>query len=373
MAGIVVTKGNRNSVKNARMKKERTLKGVSNPDYELFRVNAKEVHTLYVPNLTESVEALDEDGNVMLDDDSKPIIVEDMAIDHYKVHQLHEMVNGKLMYRGDYRCVHGIEMPDAGLDGSCPLCDAYFQTETKWVREKAQREAQKQGLVTTDPNYEAKLKAIKKNLWSQCVVTQSAEKVTLPVFELVTETVTNKKTGKPAKKPVKAKDKDGNQIYIDGDESKPMYEFKAYFYPMAESRYQKFFCDTVSGATDDEVTIPAGRLFRLNAGTKGNAMQVAKDTNVFYKGEPEPSLAYMYEYFDRIAKEKYTDVDAMNFVLANQLHSVEELTVLAKKYEAQKLTELAIFEAEETKTEGATATEEADAEIENMLADVEAE
>lgn len=370
---ITMTRAKANAVKQQTGKKhEKTeFSPVTDSNYKMLKLEADTIYDIYVPNLTEKVELLDEEGTPVKDDNGEVIMVDDMAVDKFAVHNVYGLNKDgtKRIFKGNYRCTHGIKMEDEGLDGSCPLCDAFFQIETKWVRTKAEAEAKARGV---DPNNVEEMKAIKKKLWKQSFVSNTSERVTLPVFELVKEKkIVN---GKEKSVPVKAVDDAGNPIYVDGDTNQPMYQFNVYWYTMAKSRYEKFFCDSVAMLSENEDTIPAGYIFSIKAG-KGKPMEVAKEATCVAKGIPGQmknmsKIAYMYEYFDKIAEEKYTVADAMNVIKENQLHTVEELTKLVVANEAPKQKEIDLLEAQE----GLDTTDTvADNEIEDMLADVEAE
>lgn len=369
ITGLKVDKNFRKAVKESEKPVKREKKvftGTADEFYKLLKLKSEDNFEIYVPNLTTEEEAYDEEGNPILDADGEPVMNEVMAIDNYRVHTVYGLdKNGKRRFKGSYRCIHNIKYGEK-LDGTCPLCDAYYQIETKWVREKAEQEARKQGISLDD---EKAIKAIKTKLWKESFISQTSDKVALPVFVIRTQMAKNPKTGKMKPAPIMMKDEDGNPVTLEN--GKPMCEYEAYFFLLSKSRYQKKFCDSVAAATDDEVLIPAGRRFKVKAGKSKDAMTVAKDTEITHIGLPVASQQYIYEEFDRIASEKFTDTDAMNNILEAQINSKADLEKFVLENEAPKQKEIDMLVAQ--KTVEVDKEQEADVEVDDLLADVEAE
>lgn len=370
MNGLKVDKGDfRKAVKASEKKQKKEKKvftGTTDPFYKLLKLKSGDNFEIYVPNLTIEEEAMDEAGNPLLDENGEPVMTEVMAVDQYKVHTVYGFdKDGKRKFKGNHRCIHGIKYGEE-LDGSCPMCDAYFKVETKWVREKAEQEARKRGVSLDD---EKEIKKIKTELWKQSFISKPSEKVAVPVFVIKTQMAKNPKTGKMKPAPVMMKDAEGNPVLAKN--GKPMCEYDAYFYLLSKKRYEQMLCDSVAAATDDEIMIPAGRRFKVKAGKGEKAMEIAKDTQITHIGLPDMNKQYIYDEFDRIASEKFTDTDAMNYIIEAQLNSTAELEKFVLENEAPKQREIDMLSVQ--KTADVDKSEEADAEVADLLADIEAE
>lgn len=254
-------------------------------NFPVFEVPVNKKVLIYVPNHVTT----DSNGveNLRMD---KPLI--------------HSITDGKRFY--SYRCISGIEAPEVGLTGECPLCDGCsepWDLANLLIQEKC-----KAANLDPEDTENPSVKSIRSTCFSDRVLKDATRYYTFPI--VVFETLND----------------DGKTFVKDGDQLK----YKVFWYTISESQYEEKWKKTLD-AMEDEPLHPGGNFFMLNycytpksgePNKRDSARNMAVNARNI-KGSDKLCVA-----LDQMT-ESWTPEKAQEMVIANQLYNVEQLQKVA--------------------------------------------
>lgn len=265
-------------------------------NYPVFDIPVNSKLLVYVPNHTVDLP----DGSTSL------------RMDKFAAHSTRAGKGGSEYNK--IRCTAGLVLEEAGLDGSCPFCNAVNES---WdlLNKKLDGIARQKGI---DPNADGAkelLKADFRDLANKKAVDQATVSLTFPVVVIDCIEKDGIKTTNP-------------KLADDGS-----IQGKVYWYTIGESTYNdkwvKSF-DTAPPLADGTApTNPAGMWFILNytydsKSGKHDKMGSAKALTVGVKNMGE-NYKPIEEYFDKLTEE-WTPAKAMEVLVDNQLRDMAEQT-----------------------------------------------
>lgn len=213
---------------------------------------------------------------------------------------IHSITDGKRFY--SYRCISGIEAPEAGLTGECPLCDGCsepWDLANLLINEKC-KAANLDPEDTENPN----VKRIRSESFSDRVLKDATRYFTFPI--VVFETLND----------------DGKTFVKDGDQLK----YKVMWYTISESQYEEKWKKTLD-AMEDEPTHPGGNFFMLNycyTPKSGEPNKRDSARNLAVNHRNVKGSEQLRAQLDELTA-KWTPEKAQEMVIANQLYTTEQL------------------------------------------------
>lgn len=207
------------------------------------------------------------------------------------------------------RCISGINIPDSGLTGECPLCTAAANEPWELANMIIKSKCKQSGLDESDTDNK-EVKAIRSQAFSDRAVKSAERRYTFPI--VVFET-----SDQDAK--VLVKDENGNL------------KCKTYWYDCSENVWNEKWMKTL-GDLEDEPTHPGGRFFVLNYKytTKGNAQPNVRDAarNMTIGHRKLNNSDDLKKFLDNATKD-WTPAVARQVLYANMLHTTDELQEVA--------------------------------------------
>lgn len=279
----------------------------NDPNFPVFDIPVNEKVMIYVPNFTTQTK----DGGV------------DIVKDRFVAHTVRDGKNFKTV-----RCTNGLNMPDVGLDGSCPLCAG---AGTCWDLFNFEFPAQAalKHIDTTDTDSDD-VKTLRQQLKSKFAIRGGEVWYTFPI--VVIDTVTQQ----------------NGQIVPNVQDQK--INGTTYWYSIRETTYNKRW-KKVLGSMMPAKDHPAGMWFTLDYTYDSKDGQHDKmgsaNALVVTNFQPAGDFAYLTEYeayFDDISKE-FTPVKAMQTVYANMISSVESLQKMADTVLQQTNDQLKLYQS----------------------------
>lgn len=260
---------------------------------------------------------------------------EEMRMDVLLSHSL--TLPGK-RYR-NFRCTYGIVNERAGLDGSCPFCEAVpepWDLANTLIKNKCIA----QGLDPEDTENET-VKALRSAIYGDRVLKDADKKFIFPI--VVFETLND----------------DGKTLIKDGNS----YKYKVYWYVISEKLYEEKWSKCFEGM-EDEPSHPAGRFFLLNYiykpknGKQQNQRDAAR--NLVVSARNIQNSEKLRAYLDK-ETEDWTPAKAQKTVYEAMWYPLEDLRDVADEVLAPTRTLIEFYENSESDSAGAIETSGANA------------
>lgn len=251
-------------------------------NYPVFSTLLNKKALIYVPN------------HVVKDAQGKEVLRADRPL-------IHPVTDGKRFY--SFRCIAGLNVPELGLNGECPLCDG---TSEPWELANMiiENKCKDAGLDPEDTDNDL-VKGIRSAAFSDRVIKDTTRYLTFPI--VVFETVND--DGKTL-----VKDEQGNLKY------------KTYWYNISESQYQEKWEKTLD-AMEDEPTHPGGCFFVLDytyTPKKGEPNRRDSARNMQVNPRNIKGSEQLRKMLDE-QTEGWTPEKAQETVISNQIYSVDAL------------------------------------------------
>ena len=263
------------------------------PNYPVFDIPVNQKILVYVPNHT-----------VQFPDGSTGMRMDKFAA--------HPVIDGRSY--GDIRCANGVVVPEIGLDGSCPLCDAI---STNWELYNFEYEgiAKSKGIDINGNPEGAKelLKQDRLDLIHKMAVKQAEVWYTFPIVVIECE------------------EKDGQLTVSPKLDSEGKMHGTPMWYSIRERTYKDKWeagFDTIDLPDGSTPTSPAGQWVILNftyQPKSGNPtkMDSARALKVSFKNMPE-AFAQWAKFFDELTAE-WTPEKAQEVVVLDAVRDMDEL------------------------------------------------
>lgn len=265
------------------------------PDYPVFEIPINQRVLVYVPNHTE----IDPDGAVSL------------RMDKFAAHAV---IDGRNF--DDIRCTSGIVLPELGLDGTCPLCNAMSEVWDLYGKEYSSI-AKSKGIDPQSPEAQEGLKEERKNLVRNMVLKNADVWYTFPIVV------------------IDCLEKDGKLTITPKKDATGRISGKPMWYSIRERTYIDKWIPAFDALSDGEgiesvevPTTPAGMWAVLNftytpKSGKHDRMGSAKNLSVTFKTNMTGYDEWA-EYFDKLT-EGWNAEKAMNTLVLDALRDMEEM------------------------------------------------
>lgn len=270
-------------------------------NYPVFEIPVNAKVLVYVPNHT----VIDADGVETLRMD-KPLI--------------HTVVNGKRYQK--VRCIRGLSEA-TGYSGECPLCDG---EDEPWslANEQIKEQCKVRGLDINDSENES-VKTVKREYYSKRVIKSPEQIYTFPIVVIETDPNDIKKI---------ISDENGNPKY------------KAQWYSISKSAYEKKWAKTLEGM-EDEPNHPGGHCFILNYTYESksgdyNKRDSARELQVVAKSIK--NFDSLKEQYDK-ETEGWDVAKAIETIFDNMYYEEEAIALETDKILASTREKLAIYES----------------------------
>lgn len=236
------------------------------------------------------------------------VYVDEAGVEHLRMDKplLHSIIDGKRFL--SKRCTQGLDFPENGISGECPLCEG---VEDTWELANLQIEekCKVRGLNPEDKE-NASVKNIRSTCFSNRVLKDSNRYYTFPIVVIETENDEGKKP-----------------VLVNGG-----INYKIMWYSISEAQYEKKWIPALD-AMEDEPTHPGGNFFMLNYVYKPktgeqNKRDAAQNLTVSHKNVfKDPINSKIKTQLDK-ATEAWTPMQAVNTVIANGFYSDEDLKLM---------------------------------------------
>lgn len=273
----------------------------SRPFFDRFRVKAGERDIVYIPNHTVEI-----NGD------------QELRMDIPLLHTVHPDQNTW----SKVRCVRGIVSEEAGLDGTCPLCEA---ASTGFEYAKAVLAAKFQGSgVNVEDRTDPTVKSARSEIYRDRPIHTAEEYRTFPICILQEERNAEGKL-------VPVLDENGHFV------------FETQYYTVSERGWVKNWA-TIFDDMDEDEDIPetiAGRFFTLRYGSmdadgkRPSPRDAAKDLQIKPRKTPTKNgVPVDVSYMDKFT-EDWDEDNMREVIFENQVYSVEDLRKLIEPIEAR--------------------------------------
>lgn len=261
------------------------------PEFPVFDVPINQKKLVYIPNHT----VVMPDGTIGL------------RMDKFAAHPV---IDGRSY--GDVRCANGVVVPELGLDGTCPLCDAIAENWELYQFEY-QGIAKSKGIDINSPEAQEALKADRINLVNSMAIKQADVWYTFPIVVIDCE------------------EKDGQLTVIPKKNAQGQITGTPMWYCIRERTFLDKWVsgyDSVDTADGTTPTSPAGLWAILNftyTPKNGNPdkMGSARALTVTYKNMGEAYTQWA-TYFDQMT-EVWTPAKAQEVVVLDAVRDMNEL------------------------------------------------
>ena len=261
------------------------------PNYPVFDIPINQKILAYIPNHTVTYP----DGSI------------GMRMDKFAAHPV---IDGRNY--GDIRCANGVVVPELGLDGSCPLCDAI---STNWELYNFEYDgiARSKGLTTDAPEAQELLKQDRLDLIRKMAVKQAEVWYTFPIVIIECE------------------EKDGQLTVSPKLDAEGKMHGTPMWYSIRERTYQDkqvAAFDTIDLPDGSTPTSPAGQWTILNftyqpKSGQATKMDSARALKVSFKNMPE-TYAQWAKFFDDMTAE-WTPEKAQEVIVLDAVRDMNEI------------------------------------------------
>lgn len=261
------------------------------PNFPLFETPVNDKVLVYIPN------------HVVMNADG----VLELRKDKFAAHPYQE---GRSY--GNIRCTAGIVLEEAGMDGSCPFCNASAEVWELYNYEYREIAAQR-SIAVDSPEAKTELKQVRIDLLNKRAISQAEVWYTFPIVVIDCEEKDGMHTTTPKR------DAQGRLV------GKPMW------YSIREKtfidKWEKAF-DTAPTADGVPPTHPGGQWAVLNftyenKDGKHDKMGSARALAVGFKAMNSPEYVEWAQYFDKLTEE-WTPAKAMETLVDNSFRDMNE-------------------------------------------------
>jgi hypothetical protein len=266
----------------------------------------------YLPVVTRMDAVLDEEGQPVLDEDGNPVMKEVFDVEVADIHELQRNYTDAKgvthkSFAGAYRCTHGISVEGTPLDGTCPLCQTYYNVEMQAANIAGNIICANRGMPEKDYKRDGKdksftrtpeAKAIFKEEYNKNLINRARTYYYIPMYKLT---------------------KDANNKPLRDENKNPIIE--RYIFKATKSQYDKLMqqVDTAlesyreDNEEDYDKPAGAGMLVTITyASTATTRMDLGRSRNFTVKTPTAKMLGYLAAL----------DEDAQNMMTSEKIRDV---------------------------------------------------